>query len=69
MAASLSNSLAQKALPRAKPYELRDAKLSGLLLRVQPSGVKTWYLEFERGKRVRLGRLSSMGYNAAVEAV
>lgn len=68
MAASLSNSVAQKALPRAKPYELRDAKLSGLLLRVQPSGVKTWYLEFERGKRVRLGRLSSMGYNAAVEA-
>ena len=64
----MNNKIAHQALPKAKPYELRDAKLNGLLLRVQPSGVKTWYLEFERGKRIRLGRLSSMGHSEAVEA-
>ena len=65
---ALNNSVALKAAAKAKPYELRDPKFSGLLLRVQPSGVKTWYLEFERGKRIRLGRLTSMGYAQAVEA-
>lgn len=64
----MNNKIALQALPKAKPYELRDAKLNGLLLRVQPSGIKTWYLEFERGKRIRLGRLSSMGHSEAVEA-
>lgn len=65
---ALNNSVALRAAARAKLYELCDPKFGGLLLRVQPSGVKTWYLEFERGKRIRLGRLTSMGYGEAVEA-
>ncbi len=39
-----------------KPYEVRDTRLKGLLLRVQPSGVMTYYVEYARGKRIRLGR-------------
>lgn len=47
---------AVKALrPADKPYELRDDKLQGFLLRVQPSGVMTYYFEYKNaaGKRNR----------------
>lgn len=42
--------------PGEKPYEVRDTRLKGLLLRVQPSGVMTYYVEYARGKRIKLGR-------------
>lgn len=38
-----------------KPYEIRDTDLKGLLLRVQPSGVKSYVVEFARGKRRTIG--------------
>jgi len=42
--------------PKDKPFEIRDTRLKGLLLRVQPSGVTTYYVEYKRGKRVKIGR-------------
>ena len=42
--------------PTDKPYEVRDTRLKGLILRVQPSGAMTYYVEYARGKRVSLGR-------------
>lgn len=62
---SLNQIVAERAMPHARPYELRHPRMRGLLLRVQPSGVKTWYCEFDRGKRVRLGRLEFMSFSAA----
>lgn len=45
-----------KALqPSAKPMEIRDDRVKGFLLRVQPSGTMTYYVEYERGKRKRIG--------------
>ncbi len=38
-----------------KPYEVRADKPQGLLLRVQPSGVRTFYVQLGRGWRVRIG--------------
>lgn len=38
-----------------KPYEVRADSPVGLLLRVQPSGSRTFYVQVARGKRVRLG--------------
>jgi len=59
--------LTDKTVPALKPmesgpYEVRDkgGKLSvkGLLLRVQPSGAKTYYVELARGTRERIGDAS-----------
>ena len=38
-----------------KPYEVRAEKPMGLLLRVQPSGARTFYVQVGRGRRVRIG--------------
>jgi integrase len=55
----LSKGAVESARPRAKPYEIRDGTLPGFLLRVQPAGSKTYYLEWSRGRRIRIG-LSSV---------
>ena len=44
------------ARPAAKPYELRDTKTTNFLVRVQPSGVKSFVVQLRRGKRVTIGR-------------
>lgn len=44
----------KRAKPKDKPYELRDAKQAGLLLRVQPSGVKSWVVVYTvNGRKTR----------------
>ena len=42
--------------PKARPYEVRDSKLPGFLVRVQPSGAVSFVQQIARGKRVTLGR-------------
>lgn len=44
--------------PRSGPYEVRDTRLKGLLLRVQPSGCASYVVEWARGRRMTLGRTS-----------
>ena len=48
-----------------KPVEVRDTRHKGFLLRVQPSGIMTYYAEFGRGQRVRIGRADVMKADAA----
>lgn len=48
----------KKLRPKDRPYEVRDGKLTGLLVRVQPNGKKYYYFEFDlprtpTGKRKR----------------
>jgi integrase len=52
----IGNSLIKQLRPAAKPFEVRDTRVKGFLLRVQPSGVMTYYAEYGRGKRITLGR-------------
>ena len=41
--------------PKDKPFEIRDSDLRGFILRIQPTGTKTFYCEWARGKRSRIG--------------
>ena len=52
----LGGPLIKSLKPADKPYEVRDTRLKGLLLRVQPSGAMSYYVEYARGKRISLGR-------------
>src|SRR3977135_2067703 len=52
----IGNSLVKQLRPTAKPFEVRDTRTKGFLLRVQPSGAMTYYAQYARGKRISLGR-------------
>lgn len=41
--------------PQERPYEIRDAQVRGLILRVQPSGHKAWIVSWAHGKRRTIG--------------
>ena len=56
MKAKLSPRIVDSAKPAAAPFEFLDTDLKGLLLRVQPSGVKSYVVTWGRGKRRTLGR-------------
>ncbi len=57
--ANLTEKSIPKAKPKAEPYEIADRgskhSIKGLILRIQPSGSKTWYAQIERGMRERIG--------------
>jgi len=52
----------------ASKVEHRDTRLKGLVLRAMPSGSKSWYCEYARGKRVWLGRADVLGVAEARES-
>jgi len=47
----LSSKVAQ---PTHKPFEIYDTRLPGFTLRVQPSGVRSYYARFGRNRRIAL---------------
>jgi integrase len=51
---SIAKTAAAKDTPE-RPYEVRADAPKGLLLRVQPSGLRTYYVEVWRGKRIKIG--------------
>lgn len=65
MQAFIGAELLKRAKPAAKPFEIRDTRLKGFLLRVQPSGTLTFYCEYGRGKRYRIGRADAVKPDAA----
>lgn len=54
MRTKLSIRNVESARPFDAPYEIRDTDLQGLILRVQPSGVKSFVVQWGRGKRTTL---------------
>lgn len=60
----LSTKALEMIRTKARPYEIRDTDLPGFLLRVQPTGVMTYYLDFRTTsglrKRIRIGRIEAI---------
>jgi len=50
---------------KSKPYELRDTHTKGLILRIQPSGHKSWIVSWAHGKRRTLGSVSELTLDQA----
>ncbi|MCE7902675.1 MAG: DUF4102 domain-containing protein [Gammaproteobacteria bacterium PRO9] len=48
------------AQPQCKPFEICDSRLPGFVLRIQPSGVRTFYAQLGRGRRLALGKVGHL---------
>jgi integrase len=55
MKAKISTTLIKSLEPNTTPYDVRDTQLTGFMLRVQPSGYKSYVCNFGRGKRFTIG--------------
>jgi integrase len=53
----LSSKVAQRA---KKPFEIYDSRLRGFTLRIQPSGVRSYYARFGRNRRIALGKVGTL---------
>ena len=60
MQANITADLVKKSKPEIKPYEIRDTQIKGFILRVQPSGLKTYLVEYARHKRIAIGQASAI---------
>ncbi len=59
--ARLTDALALAARPREREYAVHDTALQGFMLRVQPSGARSWVFRFRRGGKVRRVTLGKPG--------
>jgi integrase len=48
------------AQSKEKPFEICDTRLSGFILRIQPSGYRSYYAEWSHGKRQVLGAVGHL---------
>jgi integrase len=53
--------------PREQPFEIYDTRLAGFTLRIQPSGVRSYYARFGRNRRIALGKVGSINPDEARE--
>lgn len=61
----ITQPLIRSAEIRPRPYEIRDSLIKGFLLRIQPTGRKTFVVEYGRGKRLTIGNAAVITLNAA----
>lgn len=55
------------ARPGDKPFEIRDDLIKGFLLRVQPSGARSYYVEIGRAKRIKIAPVGMLTPDEARE--
>jgi len=65
MKRKITQTAIEAAKPKSKAYEIRDTNVSGFLVRVQPSGRKTYYCEYKRGSRVKIGLYQTLSTHQA----
>jgi len=61
----LSQQSVERARPKATPYRLWDSRVPGLFLRVQPSGIKSWNVQWSRQSSKSLGKFPGITLDAA----
>jgi len=57
MKAIINTTLLAQLKPKDKPYDVRDTKLTGFLVRVNISGKLLYMCEYARGKRITIGKI------------
>jgi integrase len=65
MKANITDSILPRLSVKAKSYDVRDKKLKGFFIRVMPSGVKTYYVEYARGQKIKIGRVDNLSSEEA----
>ena len=65
MKRKITQTAIESAKPKSKAYEIRDTNISGFLVRIQPSGRKTYYCEYKRGSRVKIGLYQTLSTHEA----
>ena len=60
MKASINNSLISKIEAKPKPYDIRDNRLTGFLIRVNPTGRSIYVCQYSRGRRINIGAVGIM---------
>ena len=54
---SITKNLISKLKPKPKAYDVRDNRLKGFIVRVQPTGTMTYVVQYDRAKRINLGKV------------
>jgi integrase len=65
MQANITADFVKKLTPEEKPFEVWDSALKGFIVRVQPSGIKTYLVEYARHKRITIGQISAISASDA----
>lgn len=55
MQAAINNTLVSQLKVTNRQYDVRDTKLKGFLIRVNPTGKMNYVCEYRRGRRINLG--------------
>ena len=63
----ITNTVVTTLQPKAKTYDFRDTELKGFLVRIYPSGKKSFYVEYGRSKRKLPGIATSLKGSQARE--
>lgn len=66
-AKKLSTTIVDDAKPESKPYRIWDTQVPGLFLRVQPSGIRSFNVQWGRGTSKAIGRWPGTTVQAARE--
>ena len=55
MKGNIGHTLINELEAKPRPYDVRDSKLNGFMLRVHPTGRMVYYVEYTRGQKHKLG--------------